>query len=150
MLHGIYIYIYMYISIRKFQHDQAESVNPEVRLLKKKMQRDPTTQQVAVTAVDNFQAWFQISLLPLLKACKTLSVTLDIRTPVWYILFPCCFGLSPSDHCKLFLCRAKRMTSLSFHWSAPTGIGLPQAMLSDMKSCESCCFKLSDSGLILW
>lgn len=46
----------MYISIRKFQHDQAESVNPEVRLLKKKMQRDPTTQQVAVTAVDNFQA----------------------------------------------------------------------------------------------
>ena len=33
------------------------------------------------------------------------------------------------------------MTSLSFHWSAPTGIGLSQAMLSDVKSCESCCFK---------
>ena len=27
----------------------------EVRLLKKRMQRDPTTQKIAITAVDNFQ-----------------------------------------------------------------------------------------------
>ena len=80
----------------------------QVRLLKKRIQRDPTTQQIAVTAVDNFQ---------------------DRRSILQYIL---CSELpnsrsreiSGGHHILSIACRSqrvKRTTSLSYHWSVPIG-----------------------------